>query len=126
MSDLFILIDTTPILANADALVPLVFSIIVGPVIVRSLTARLVANSLHVATPEATGVFIVCANAVATVIARALKEAGKHLRGARDVLAGFLWQPGREIRWGESGPHGHRRAWAGPCLRHSKSGGVRA
>ena len=63
--------------AGADTLVPLVFTVIIGTVILQSLTARPLARFLNVAEPEPIGVLIVGANHVAQVIAKELIENGK-------------------------------------------------
>ena len=61
---------------NADDLVPMVFTIIIGTVILQSFTGRLLANWLGVSTPEPTGVLVVGANPVALTFASALQTAG--------------------------------------------------
>ena len=63
--------------AGADSLVPLVFTVIIGTVILQSLTARPLARLLKVAEPDPIGVLIVGANHVAQVIAKELIENGK-------------------------------------------------
>jgi CPA1 family monovalent cation:H+ antiporter len=61
---------------GAEKLVPMVFTIIIGTVVLQSLSGRAVANWLKIANPEATGVLIVGANPVALFYAKALSEAG--------------------------------------------------
>jgi len=61
---------------GADKLVPMVFTIIIGTVVLQSLSGRAVARWLGIANPEATGVLVVGANPVALFFARALNEAG--------------------------------------------------
>lgn len=62
--------------ANADLLVPLAFSIIIGTVVLQGATAKLLAQRLGVAEPEDNGFLIVGANPVARLLAKALKESG--------------------------------------------------
>ncbi|MGB5166507.1 MAG: cation:proton antiporter [Woeseiaceae bacterium] len=61
---------------GAEKLVPMVFTIIIGTVVLQSLSGRAVANWLGIANPEATGVLVVGANPVALFYAKALHEAG--------------------------------------------------
>ena len=60
---------------GADALVPLIFSLIIGTVVVQSATARHVAHWLGVAEPEPDGVLVFGADPVARAVAAALKTA---------------------------------------------------
>ena len=60
---------------GADALVPLIFSLIIGTVVLQSATARHVANWLGVAEPESDGVLVYGADPVARAVAAALKAA---------------------------------------------------
>ena len=62
---------------DADILVPLVFSVIVGTVVIQSATARAAAKLLRVSAPEPTGVLIVGSNSVARFFAKAIHDAGK-------------------------------------------------
>lgn len=61
---------------GADMLLPLVFTVIIGTVVLQSLTSRPLAKWLGVAAPEANGVLIVGGNALARKIGISLKEAG--------------------------------------------------
>lgn len=61
---------------EATLLVPLTFIVIIGTVTLQSATARMLANWLGVAEPEATGFLIVGANPVARTIAEALYKQG--------------------------------------------------
>ncbi|RDI98870.1 sodium:proton antiporter [Dyella solisilvae] len=63
-------------LAGARDLVPLVFILIIGTVVVQSATAGPLARWLKVAEPDATGVLIYGADLAARRVARALLEAG--------------------------------------------------
>lgn len=72
--------------AGAEALVPLVFTLIVGTVILQSATARPLAVWLKVAEPEPRGVLILGSDRVARAIGKALDEAG-----FRVVLADDDW-----------------------------------
>ncbi|WP_267225405.1 cation:proton antiporter [Dyella silvae] len=61
---------------GAQELVPLVFILIIGTVVLQSATARPLALWLKVAEPDATGVLIYGSDAVARAVARALADAG--------------------------------------------------
>lgn len=63
-------------LQGVDLLVPLVFLIIIGTVLVQGLGAKFVATLLRVREPANNGVLIIGANRVSLKIARALKEQG--------------------------------------------------
>lgn len=65
--------------AGAEDLVPLVFTIIIGTVVIQGLTGRVVARALGIADPEPTGVLIVGANALALTYGEALKKAGHNV-----------------------------------------------
>jgi len=59
---------------NADLLVPLTFSVIIGTVVWQSFTARPLAKWLGVAEPEPRGFLIIGANSFARKLAKSLKE----------------------------------------------------
>jgi CPA1 family monovalent cation:H+ antiporter len=61
---------------GAGNLVPLVFTIIIGTVVIQGLTGRVVARVLGIADPEPSGVLIVGANALALTYGEALQKAG--------------------------------------------------
>lgn len=61
---------------GAENLVPMVFTVIIGTVVIQSLSGKLVASWLNIVNPESTGVLIVGANPAALFYAKALKEAG--------------------------------------------------
>ena len=61
---------------NADLLVPLAFSVIIGTVLIQGVTARPLAKWLKVNAPATQGTLIIGANPVAIAIAKALKSAG--------------------------------------------------
>ncbi|MBE0439432.1 MAG: sodium:proton antiporter [Gammaproteobacteria bacterium] len=61
---------------NAELLVPLAFSIIIGTVVLQSATSKFLAQRLGVAEPEDNGFLIIGANPVARLIAKALKKNG--------------------------------------------------
>ncbi len=65
---------------GADLLVPLVFSVIIGTVIIQSVSTRLVAKILNVAEPEPSGVLVVGANPLGRAMALAFSELGKAVR----------------------------------------------
>lgn len=78
---------------GASGLVPLVFSIIIGTVVLQSISAKLVANSLGVLEPEPTGVLVVGANPVGRMLAKALQDSGR-----RVCVADSHWASIREAR----------------------------
>ena len=78
---------------GAEDLVPLVFIVIVGTVVVQSLTGRIVAKWLNVSDPDPNGVLIVGANPVALMYAQALHKAGRHV-----LVASMGWDGIREAR----------------------------
>ncbi len=61
---------------GAENLVPMVFTVIVGTVVIQSLSGKLVARWLDIVNPEPTGVLIVGANSAALFYANALQKAG--------------------------------------------------
>ncbi|APZ44452.1 sodium:proton antiporter [Acidihalobacter ferrooxydans] len=73
--------------AEAKLLVPLTFLVIIGTVVLQSLTARPLARLLGVAEPEPRGVLIVGANPVARAIGRALFKQGFPV-----ILADSSWE----------------------------------
>jgi CPA1 family monovalent cation:H+ antiporter len=64
---------------GAQRLVPLVFLVIIGTVVVYGLTAGHIGRWLGVATPNAQGCLIVGANPLARLIGRALQEEGHEI-----------------------------------------------
>ncbi|MEO6798968.1 MAG: sodium:proton antiporter [Rhodanobacter sp.] len=78
---------------GADALVPLIFTLIIGTVVLQSATARPLAIWLKVAEPEPRGVLIFGSDAVARAIGTVLGEAGFHV-----VLADDDWEGIRRAR----------------------------
>ena len=56
-----------------DRLLLIVFAVIVGTVVIQSLTGKAVARSLDIVSPEPTGVLVVGANPAALFYARALQ-----------------------------------------------------
>ena len=79
--------------AGAERLVPLVFSVILGTVVIQSLTTRPVARWLRVAAPDPTGVLVVGSNPVALGFARALQDAGLKV-----IVSDSHWASIREAR----------------------------
>lgn len=61
---------------QAEQLVPLTFMVIIGTVVLQSLTSRFLALWLGVAEPEVKGLLIVGANELARTIAKALQACG--------------------------------------------------
>ena len=78
---------------GADVLVPLVFILIIGTVVLQSATARPLALWLKVAEPEPRGLLIFGSDGVARAIGKALTEAG-----FRVVLADDSWDDIRLAR----------------------------
>jgi NhaP-type Na+/H+ or K+/H+ antiporter len=79
--------------AGADAMVPLVFILIIGTVVLQSATARPLARWLRVAEPEPRGLLIYGSDEVARAIGKALADAG-----FRVVLADDAWDGIRHAR----------------------------
>jgi CPA1 family monovalent cation:H+ antiporter len=78
---------------GAEDLVPLVFTIIIGTVVIQGLTGRLFARALGIADPEPTGVLIVGANRLALTYGEALQKAGH-----RVLIASTGWDGISEAR----------------------------
>lgn len=74
---------------GADALVPLVFAVIIGTVVLQSITAKPVAKLLGVMEPDPTGVLIVGANPVGRMFAQAIQDSGRRVRVADSHWAGI-------------------------------------
>jgi hypothetical protein len=79
--------------AGAEALVPLVFTLIIGTVVLQSATARPLAIWLKVAEPEPRGVLVFGSDQVARAIGKSLHDAG-----FRVVLADDDWDGIRQAR----------------------------
>ncbi|MEO5830580.1 MAG: sodium:proton antiporter [Rhodanobacter sp.] len=97
--------------AGADALVPLVFTLIIGTVVLQSATARPLALWLKVAEPEPRGVLIFGSDAVARAIGKALEEADFHVLLADDDWEGIRLarMEGRSTFFGNpASPHAER------------------
>lgn len=67
-------------LAHADQLLPLTFMVIIGTVILQSVTARPVAVALGAVEPEPVGFLIVGANPVARAVGKALNDSNIPVR----------------------------------------------
>ncbi|MEJ2631731.1 MAG: sodium:proton antiporter [Acidihalobacter sp.] len=80
---------------EAHLLVPLTFLVIIGTVILQSLSARPLAHLLGVAEPEPRGVLIVGANPVARAVGGALFK-----RGFPVILADSYWEHVSAARMG--------------------------
>ncbi|AOU96709.1 sodium:proton antiporter [Acidihalobacter yilgarnensis] len=78
---------------DANRLVPLTFLVIIGTVVLQSLTARPFARFLGIAEPEPRGLLIVGANPVARAIGRALQKRGFHV-----ILADSYWEHVKSAR----------------------------
>jgi CPA1 family monovalent cation:H+ antiporter len=79
--------------AGAELLVPLTFVVIVGTVVLQSITARPLARALGVTEPEPEGVLILGANAFSTALAKVLKDAEFNV-----VIAHSDWDGLRQAR----------------------------
>jgi CPA1 family monovalent cation:H+ antiporter len=79
--------------AGAEKLVPLIFTVILGTVIVQSLSGRLVARLLGIVDPDPTGVLVVGANPLALMYAQALHDAGQ-----RVLVASSSWDGIKKAR----------------------------
>nr|WP_199042004.1 sodium:proton antiporter [Dyella sp. ASV24] len=80
-------------MAGAKALVPLVFILIIGTVVLQSATARPLARWLKVAEPDPAGVLIYGADQGARAVARALADAGFHV-----IVADEQWHDVKQAR----------------------------
>ncbi|WP_049620768.1 cation:proton antiporter [Frateuria defendens] len=89
VSALFALRLETLHVAGANALVPLVFILIIGTVVLQSATARPLAKWLKVAEPEPRGVLVFGSDEVARAIAQALHEVGFTVVVADDEWEGI-------------------------------------
>lgn len=74
---------------GADALVPLVFIIIIGTVVLQSISAKPMARLLGVSEPDPTGVLIVGSNLLGRTIAKAIQDTGLSVRVADRHYAGI-------------------------------------
>lgn len=83
-------------IADVDKLVPLVFLVIIGSVLIQSLTARPLAVWLNAVAPEPTGFLILGANKPAREIAKVLKR-----QKVRVLLADTNWDAVQEARMEE-------------------------
>ncbi|MGX8221026.1 cation:proton antiporter [Psychrobacter celer] len=61
---------------GVELLVPLVFMVIIGTVLIQGLGAKMVGNLLGVREPETNGILVVGSNPVALLIATSLKDQG--------------------------------------------------
>lgn len=93
VSALFALRLSALAVPGAETLVPLIFTLIIGTVVLQSGTARPLALWLKVAEPEPRGVLIFGSDRVARAIASALAEAG-----FRVMLADDDWEGVRQAR----------------------------
>lgn len=76
-------------IVGADALVPLIFILIIATVVVQSATARLLALALNVAAPDPDGVLIFGSDRIARAIASALAQQGVQVMVADDDWGGI-------------------------------------
>ncbi len=78
---------------GADKLVPLAFMIIIGTVVLQSLTARPIAQMLGVAMPATHGVLIVGANPFSVAVAEALEK-----QDVQTVICDTNWESLKHAR----------------------------
>ncbi|MBT8109611.1 MAG: sodium:proton antiporter [Gammaproteobacteria bacterium] len=78
---------------GAENLVPIVFTIIVGTVVIQSLSGSVVAHWLKVASPDPKGVLVVGSNRLALLYATAMHDAGQ-----RVLVASMNWEGVRLAR----------------------------
>ncbi len=78
---------------GADKLVPLAFSIIIGTVVLQSLTARPMAKALGVAMPATQGVLIIGANPFSIALAESLSKQDVHT-----ILCDTNWENLKQAR----------------------------
>ena len=95
---------------GAQALVPLVFILIIGTVVLQSATARPLARWLKVADPDPSGVLIFGSDAVARAIGKALHDAE-----VRVVLADDEWDGVRQARM-----DGLKTFYGNPASNHAE------
>ncbi len=76
VSSLFVIRLQSLDLPGTDLLVPLVFTLIIGTVLIQSLGAKPLANKLGVSEPHPNGVLIVGGSQVALAIGKSLKKNG--------------------------------------------------
>lgn len=74
ISSLFVIRLQDYPLKGTELLVPLVFTIIIGTVLIQSIGAKAIANHLGVSEPQPNGVLIVGGNEVALALAKSLVE----------------------------------------------------
>lgn len=79
--------------ADADGLVPAVFAVIIGTVVIQSVSTKFVARTLGVAEPAPTGVLIIGANPFGIATAKALSDCGVSVQ-----VADSHWASIREAR----------------------------
>lgn len=72
--------------SDAELLVPLTFSVIIGTVVLQSASSRFIATRLGVAEPDPRGFLIIGANLVARIIGKALQQ-----EGFRVLLVDHSW-----------------------------------
>ena len=78
---------------SAEWLVPMVFAVIFGTVLIQSVATRWVARLLGVAAPERTGVLVLGANELARTYAKSLQDAGLPV-----LVADSHWTSVRDAR----------------------------
>ncbi|MFO1324391.1 MAG: sodium:proton antiporter [Burkholderiales bacterium] len=97
-------------LPQADLLVPLAFAVIIGTVVLQSMTAAPLARALGVSEPEPNGFLIIGANALARAIGAALTE-----HGVLVLLADPNWDHVRQAR-----RMGMRAYYGNPLSEHAE------
>jgi len=93
VSSLFVLRLSEEGVEMAELLVPLVFSMIIGTVVLQSLTAKPLAKKLGISNPEPNGVLFFGANEIAVKLAGALEK-----ESIRVMLSDTSWRNVRMAR----------------------------
>lgn len=93
VSSLFVLRLTEEGIEMSELLVPLVFSMIIGTVVLQSLTAKPLAKKLGISNPEPNGVLFFGANEIAIKLAGALRK-----ESIKVMLADTSWRNVRTAR----------------------------
>lgn len=73
-------------LSNAELLVPLSFTVIIGTVLIQGTTARALGRLMNVAEPENKGILIVGSNPFSIALARALRD-----QNVQSVICDTYW-----------------------------------
>lgn len=94
---------------QAELLVPLTFSLIIGTVVFQSLTAKRVADALGISNPEPNGVLFFGANQISETLGKALQKVG-----IKVMLSDTSWRNVRHVR-----QHGFEAYHGNPTSGHA-------